>query len=243
MTDLPHGDVVGSLLRPPELLAARKAIATGLITDNEFKRIEDQAVDDAVALQEAAGLEVVTDGEMRRLSFQSQMLEAIEGFGEFDINAFLWGDWHGDERVGDWKGDRPTTLGVVDRLRRKRHLSAEEFTYLRRRTTRLAKVTLPSPSLFANFWSPANSKAAYATLDAFLADVAGIVRDEIEELVRLGATYIQLDAPHYPLVMDPTWAAFYESRGWRAEDWLAQGVELDNAVMEGFDGVTFAFHL
>ena len=234
---------MGSLLRPPELLAAREAIAAGSIADAEFKRVEDQAVDDAVALQEEAGLEVVTDGEMRRLSFQSQMPEAIEGFGEFDINAFLWGDWHGDERVGDWKGDRPATLGVVDKLRRKRHLSAEEFTYLRRRTKRITKVTLPSASLFANFWTPVTSKAAYPTLDAFLADVASIVRDEIAELVRLGATYIQLDAPHYPLVMDPTWAAFSESQGWSAEDWLAQGVELDNAVMEGFEGVTFAFHL
>ena len=243
MTDLPHGDVVGSLLRPPELLAAREAIAAGSIADAEFKRIEDQAVDDAVALQEEAGLEVVTDGEMRRLSFQSQMPEAIEGFGEFDIDAFLWGDWHGDERVGDRKRDRPTTLGVVGKLRRKRHLSAEEFTYLRRRTTRIPKVTLPSPSLFANFWSPATSKAAYATLDAFLADVADILREEIAELVRLGATYIQLDAPHYPLVMDPAWAAFYEAQGLRAEDWLAQGVELDNAVIRGFAGVTFALHL
>jgi 5-methyltetrahydropteroyltriglutamate--homocysteine methyltransferase len=243
MTHLPHGDVVGSLLRPPELLAAREAIAAGTIADAEFKRVEDRAVDDAVALQEEAGLEIVTDGEMRRLSFQGQMLEAIEGFGEFDLNAFLWGDWHGDEGVGDRKRDRPTTLGVVGKLRRKRHLSAEEFTYLRRRTTRIPKATLPSPSLFASFWSPATSKAAYATRDAFLADVAGIVRDEIAELVRLGATYIQLDAPHYPLVMDPTWTAFYGSQGRRAEDWLVQSVELDNAVMGGFEGVTFAFHL
>ena len=243
MMDLPHGDVVGSLLRPPELLAAREAIAAGSITDADFKRVEDQSVDDAIALPEQAGLEVVTDGEMRRLSFQSQMPEAIEGFGEFDINAFLWGDWHGDERVGDRQSDRPATLGVVDKLRRKRHLSAGEFTYLRRRPKRTPQTPLPSPSPFPNVWPPVTSKAAYATLDAFLADVASIVRDEIAELVRLGATYIQLDAPHYPLVMDPTWAAFYESQGRSAEDWLAQGVELDNAVMEGFKGVTFAYHL
>ena len=240
---LPHADVVGSMIRPAELLTAREDLAAGRITAVEFKRVEDAAVNQAVAAQEEAGLETLTDGEMRRLSFQSQMPEAVEGFGEFDLDAFLWGDWKGDERVGHLRRERPSTLGVTGRLRRKRHLSAEEFTYLRGRTARLAKVTLPSPSLFANFWSPARSAAAYPTLDAFLADVAQIVREEIEELVRLGATYIQLDAPHYPLVLDPAWAEFYANRGWMAEDWVAQGVELDNAVMDGFSRVTFAFHL
>ena len=243
MPNLPHADIVGSLIRPPDLLAARDDIAAGRLSPSEFKRIEDAAVDGAVAAQEAAGLEVLTDGEMRRLSFQSQMPEAVEGFGEFDIDAFLWGDWRGDERVGDAPKERPATLGVVSKLRRKRHLSAEEFTYLRGHTTRLPKVTLPSPSLFANFWSPARSTEAYPTLDAFLADVAQIIREEIEELIRLGATYIQLDAPHYPLILDPTWAAFYESQGLSGEDWIAQGIELDNAVMEGFTEAVFAFHL
>ena len=243
MQHLPHADVVGSLIRPPALLAARDAAAAGRIAPAAFKRIEDAAVDAAVAAQEEAGLEILSDGEMRRLSFQSQMPEAVEGFGEFDLDAFLWGDWRGDESTGDLRKERPPTLGVVSPLRRKRHLSAEEFTYLRGRTTRIAKVTLPSPSLFANFWSPGKSAGAYRTLDAFLADVAGIVREEIAELIRLGATYIQLDAPHYPLALDPAWAAFYEAQGWSAEDWVAQGVELDNAVMQGFSEVVFAFHL
>ncbi len=243
MADLPHADVVGSMIRPAELLAARDDIDAGRIAPAGFKRVEDAAVDQAIAAQEGAGLEIVTDGEMRRLSFQSQMPEAIEGFGDFDLDAFLWGDWKGNERVGDLHRERPSTLGVTGTLRRKRHLSAEEFTYLRARTSRIPKVTLPSPSLFANFWSPTKSTAAYPTLDSFLADVARVLREEIEELVRLGATYIQLDAPQYPLVLDPAWAAFYASRGWTAEDWVAQGVELDNAVMEGFSNVTFAFHL
>ena len=85
-----HTDVVGSLLRPPELLKARNEIVAGKMTQAAFKAIEDQAVDKAIALQEGVGLEVVTDGEMRRLSFQSQMTEAVAGFGEYDLNAFLW---------------------------------------------------------------------------------------------------------------------------------------------------------
>jgi methionine synthase II (cobalamin-independent) len=157
-----HTDVVGSLLRPVALRRARDDWVAGRLSHAQFKSIEDRAVDEAVSLQEAAGLDVVTDGEMRRLSFQSQMTEAVDGFGAWDINAFLWGHWHGDGADGEKRRDRPVNLGVVSRLVRKRHLVAEEFVYLRRRTSRVAKVTLPSPSLFVNFWSPERSQSAYA---------------------------------------------------------------------------------
>src|SRR3989442_6919209 len=129
-----RSDVIGSLLRAPELLAAQNQFAASAITAAEFKKIEDKAVDQAVALQEEAGLEIVTDGEMRRQSFQSQMTAAVEGFGEHTLDAFLWGEWHGDASrrgarasaarkpahsgvasadVGDWSLSRPPGLGVV----------------------------------------------------------------------------------------------------------------------------------
>src|SRR6516225_995075 len=119
-----HTDVVGSLLRPVALRKARNEWRAGRLSHAKFKSIEDRAVDEAVALQEAAGLEVVTDGEMRRLSFQSQMTEAVDGFGAWDINAFLWGEWHGDRAAGERRRERPADLGVVGRLVRKRHLAA-----------------------------------------------------------------------------------------------------------------------
>ena len=242
-----HTDVVGSLLRPPYLLDARRDLAASALSDAAFKTLEDQAVNEAVALQEEAGLEVVTDGEMRRLSFQSQLPEAVSGFGDFDLDAFLWGDWSGDGDTGDSRLERPRNLGVVDRLARRRHLCAEELTYLRGRTGRIAKVSLPSPSLWANFWSAELSGHVYPPLDSFLADVADILRQEVAELVRLGATYIQLDAPHYPLLLDPQTRSFYESRGWTLARWLEAGVELDNAVIGGADevaaSVTFGMHL
>lgn len=236
-------DVVGSLLRPPALLKAQEEVAAGQISQAEFKRIEDRAVDEVVALQEGAGLEVVTDGEVRRLSFQSQLPAAVEGLGQVTLDAFLWGHWQGDETVGEFNLERPTDLGVVGKLRRRRHLSSEEFVYLRGRTTKIPKVTLTSPSLYANLWSPTRSKAAYPTLDSFLADVVDILRDEVAELVRLGCTYIQIDAPHYPLLIDPKTRAFYESQGWEIDRWLSRGIEMDNAVMGDFPGVTFGFHL
>ena len=203
-----HTDVVGSLLRPSELLRAREKIAAGHITPVAFKEIEDRAVDEAVRLQEDAGIEVVTDGEMRRLSFQSQMTEAVQGFGSWDLDAFLWGEWHGVEGAEDWRRERPADLGVVGKLVRNRYLSAGEFEYLRALTRCVPKITLPSPGLFVNFWSPEVSRDVYPTLDSFLADVVRILREEVEELVRLGAVYIQIDAPHYPLLLDPETRAF-----------------------------------
>jgi len=238
-----HTDVVGSLLRPVALRKARNEWKAGRLSHAQFKSIEDGAVDEAVLLQEASGLDIVTDGEMRRLSFQSQMIEAVDGFGAWDIDAFLWGRWHGHGAVGERRRDRPVNLGVVSRLVRKRHLVAEEFVYLRGRTSRIAKVTLPSPSLFVNFWSPERSKFTYASLEHFLADVVAILRDDVAELIRLGATYIQIDAPHYALLLAPETRAFYESQGWTLDQWLSRGIELDNAVMAGFADVTFAIHL
>ena len=102
-----RADVVGSLLRPAELLEARKDRLSGTLSPGKFKAIEDRAVDRAITLQEEAGLEVVTDGEQRRLSFQSQMTGAVEGFGEWELDAFLWGDWKGAEGVDNKRIERP----------------------------------------------------------------------------------------------------------------------------------------
>src|SRR5919108_4534575 len=221
-----HADIVGSLLRPAELLAAQKQLAAGRLSSSEFKEIEDRAVDEAIALQESVGLEIVTDGEMRRQSFQSQMTAAVSGFGEFDLDAFLWGEWYDEQGVQ--KNRRPPRLGANAKLKRRRFLSADEFCYLQSKTQRVVKVTLPSPGLWANFWSPKYSRDAYPTLDSFLADIVKILRDEVKELTRLGATYIQLDAPHYGLLLDSKTRGFYERQGWTLDRWLSMGIDLDN---------------
>jgi len=233
--------VVGSLLRPSYLLAAQKQRADGGLSAAEFQDIENNAVDEAIALQESVGLEIVTDGEMRRRSFQSQMPAAVSGFGEFSLDAFLWGEWYDEEGVQ--RKRRPRRLGAVAKLKRLRYLSADEFSYLKAKTRRIPKITIPSPGLWANFWSPKYSGDAYPTLDAFLADIVKILRDEVVELIRLGASYIQIDAPHYGLLLDPATRSFYEGLGWSFDKWLSLGIELDNAVMKGFRDVTFGFHI
>jgi 5-methyltetrahydropteroyltriglutamate--homocysteine methyltransferase len=227
---------VGSLLRPPELLAARPGGGAAL------KAAEDAAIRDAVAMQERAGMDVVNDGEFRRESFQSELTEAVAGFEGVSIDAWLWGDWHSAE-LGDKTVERPEAMAVVAPLEQRRSLAAEEFTFMRAITDRPVKVTLPSPSLFANLWDAERSRDAYPTFDDFMAAVTAILVHEVRELERLGCRYVQLDAPHYPLLIEPKWRAFYEARGWSAESWLSYGVALDNEVIAAAPEVTFGFHL
>lgn len=237
-----RSDVVGSLLRPPELLEARDRSEAEEIGPPELKAAEDAAVIACLELQESCGLDVVTDGEMRRTSFQSQVAEALDGLEGAGLDAWLWGRWRGRDEVGDREVARPE-LAVSTRLRRRRFPTAEEFTYVRGRTDRLVKVTLPSPSLFASFFDPDRAPAAYPDLEAYLGHLADLLREEVAELVRLGATYVQLDAPHYTMFLDPGYREFYASRGMPASRWLRAGIELDNHVLGRHAGLTTAFHL
>src|SRR3954462_4530575 len=171
-----HADHVGSLLRPPELLEARRALAGKGLAPPAFKAIEDRAVLDVSRLQEDAGLPVVTDGELRRESFQSELVAAVDGFEGVTTDAWLWGAWHSHE-LGDKTVERPPGMAVVEPLRKRRSLAAEELTFLRAHTDRTAKVTLPSPTLFGNLWDPQRSKGAYPTFDSFMEDVVAILVD------------------------------------------------------------------
>ena len=198
-----RADHVGSLLRPHELMRARERHAAGELDAPAFKAIEDAAVREVVALQEQAGCPVVTDGELRRESFQSELTAAIDGFEGVSLDAWLWGDWHSDE-LGDKRVERPAEMAVAAPLVRRRSLAAEEFTFLRAITDRVGKVTLPSPTLFAQ---PVGRRSARATpiprFDDFMADVVGVLRDEVRELARLGCRYVQLDAPALPAAGRP----------------------------------------
>lgn len=227
-----RADVVGSLLRPSYLREAQDRRALGELAEDDFRAIEDRAVEEALALQEAAGLDAVTDGEMRRRSFQAPMTDAVEGFGVVPLEAFLWGRWHGEGGVK--VVSRPERLGLVGRLVRRRSLVAHEFAFLRDRTRRTPKVSIPSAGLWSNLWS----RDVYPELDAYYADLVSILRSEVRELLDLGAPYIQIDAPHYALLLDPEMRAFYELRGGSLDRWI----ELDNAVVEGFTGATFGIH-
>jgi len=176
-----RSDVVGSLLRPDALKDARQSYEAGRLGAADFKRIEDRAVDDAIRLQEEVGLDVITDGELRRYAFFGHLVDALDGFDKFGG----WAIPFHDEAGGELVFKRPV---VVDKLRWRRSMCGEEFAYLRARTARRTKVTLVSSQQAAAYYDPEKSRGAYATRDAYLADVVDLTRREVAELIRLGCT-------------------------------------------------------
>jgi 5-methyltetrahydropteroyltriglutamate--homocysteine methyltransferase len=229
-------DVVGSLLRPAYLKEARAQRDAGALSPAEFKRVEDRAVNEALALQERAGLDVVTDGEMRRYAFYGHFVDAVEGLDKYGGWAIPFHDEQGHEIVLK----RPV---VVSKLRRVRPMCTEEFAYARGRTERALKVTLINAQQAAAYYDAEKSRGAYPNVEAYLADVVDVLRTEVDELVRLGCTYIQLDAPQYAGLIDPQIREGYRQRGTDPDRLLDRCIELDNAVIGDHPGVTFGLHL
>jgi 5-methyltetrahydropteroyltriglutamate--homocysteine methyltransferase len=231
-----RSDVVGSLLRPAYLKEARELHESGKLTEVEFKQIEDRAVNEAVDMQIRAGVDVITDGELRRYAFWGHLIDAVDGFDKFGGWAIPFRNEKGEEIVQS----RPV---VVSKLRRKRPMCAEEFTYLRARTHHPAKTTMISAQQAAAYYDKTKSTGAYPTVDAYLADLVDILRLEVEELIRLGCTYIQVDSPQYTALLDPQLREGYRQRGNDPDRLLDLSIEMDNAVIGEHPGISFGLHL
>jgi 5-methyltetrahydropteroyltriglutamate--homocysteine methyltransferase len=236
MAQVYHSDVIGSLLRPNYLSQARAAHESGQLAAPDFKRIEDRAVDQVIAMQEGVGLDVVTDGEFRRFSFLDQIIGELEGVIERDgaavhfRNATNPGfDWHA-----------PYT--VTGKISQRSKLTIEEFAYARARATKPVKITLPSPLVLYSMWSPELSTAAYKDAYEMFADAAAIVRAEAQALAQLGCTYIQIDSPDFGTIVDPENRELRENLGMPTERTLTEGVDIMNTVAD-VPGVTFGLHL
>ncbi len=232
-----HSEVVGSLLRPPYLVEARQQLEACQIDPASFKRIEDRAVDEAIALQEAAGIDVITDGEMRRYAFFGHLVDSLAGFDKYGGWAIPFRNEQGEQLI--YK--RPV---VVEKLQWRRSMCGEEWVYLRSHTSRPGKVTMLSAQQAAAYYDPTKSQGAYPTRDAYLADIVDFSRREVEELIRLGCTYIQIDAPQYAALLDPQIREGYRQRGSDPDKLIDQCIELDNAIIGNHPGnITFGIHI
>ena len=197
-----RAEVIGSMLRPEYLKAARKQWEAGSLVTREFKRVEDRAVDEMLALQERCGVDVVTDGEMRRTHFIAPLTDVISGVKPIPAFTRVWRKPHEKNQKAE-QTDIQVQYAVVDRIHRMRSLTNEEFAYARGRATKPLKVTLPSPLMMTLRWSPEYSRDAYPDPFALFRDAADIVRDEARELAALGCEYIQIDAPELGMLCDP----------------------------------------
>ena len=231
-----HSEVVGSLLRPSYLVEARKQFESGQMSAADFKAVEDRAVNEAIALQEGAGIDVITDGEMRRYAFYGHLIDALAGFDKYGGWAIPFRDETGEELVLK----RPV---VVEKLQWKRSMCAEEWVYLRSRKAHAGKVTMISAQQAAAYYDPEKSKSAYSTRDAYLADIVDFSRREVEELIRLGCTYVQIDAPQYAALLDPQMREGYRQRGSDPDKIIDACIAMDNAIIDGHPGITFGIHI
>jgi 5-methyltetrahydropteroyltriglutamate--homocysteine methyltransferase len=231
-----RAEVVGSLLRPAYLVEARAQLEAGQLSPRDFKQVEDRAVREAIALQQAAGIEVITDGELRRYAFYGHLVDSLDGFDKLGGWAIPFRDESGEELVLK----RPV---VVERLAWRRSMCSEEWVYLRSQAARPGKVTMLSAQQAAAYYDPEKSKGAYPTRDAYLEDIVAFSRREVAELIRLGCTYIQIDAPQYAALLDPQMREGYRQRGNDPDELINRCIELDNAIIDGHPGTTFAIHI
>lgn len=191
-----RAEQVGSLLRPPELLRAREEHAAGRLPLDQLRRIEDQAILDALALQRDVGVDVLTDGELRRGGWLTDLAEAVEGFVPDRVPL----TWHREGRE-----EIELSIGNVvgGRLRPTRRITAHETSFLREHAPGPFKMTMPSPSVFMHIgYKPGLTDRFYPTRDDVLDALVDIIRREITALMDEGVQYIQLDNPQYAPYMD-----------------------------------------
>jgi 5-methyltetrahydropteroyltriglutamate--homocysteine methyltransferase len=195
-----RADHVGSLLRPKELLAARRQCEEGSLTPEALRAIEDRCIRDVVKLQEDAGLLAITDGEFRRAIFHVDFLKRIGGVtvsaAEYKVK------FRGQGKEIDFA---PPVLGVAARLERPAGgVAVNDFRFLEGVTKKTAKLCIPSPSML-HFRGGRGSvnQAAYPDITEFFDDLARIYRDEVADLASAGCTYLQLDDTNLAYLCDP----------------------------------------
>jgi 5-methyltetrahydropteroyltriglutamate--homocysteine methyltransferase len=248
-----RSDVVGSLLRPASLREARARYDGGELTLEALRAMEDQEIRRAVRLQEEIGLAVVTDGEYRRLNFQDSFGESVSGYDAAKATLKFYEHrvegssplrrWEIPER-GENKGTAVSQRRpVVEKLRLARNVPLEEYRFVSQVARKPAKVTLIGPDRISQRFDYQNSRAIYATMDAFMADVVALEREIIRGLVDAGCRYIQIDAPGYTAYVDPPSLQAMRDRGEDPEENFSRSLRADNQVLAGFDDVSFGIHL
>lgn len=195
-----RADVVGSLLRPPTLLAAREKYKKGEITAEALRALEDDAIRDAVKLQEDVGLQVATDGEFRREFWHMDFLKKFVNAEMYDAGIKI--KFHSEQGDIDFA---PPGIRVVGKLARPEGgIFVKDFVYLKSVTHVTPKQTIPSPT---NMHFRGGRKVidarAYPDLDEFYADLARLYREEIDGFARAGCTYLQIDDVNFAYMCDP----------------------------------------
>ncbi|HEY0575214.1 MAG TPA: 5-methyltetrahydropteroyltriglutamate--homocysteine S-methyltransferase [Pseudonocardia sp.] len=231
LTDPPfRADHVGSLLRPPALLAARETHARGELSSADLRGVEDEAITTVVALQEDIGLCAATDGEFRRTSWHMDFIYQLGGIQKTDEQMRV--------RMRNAAGENSFTsagLAVRSPVRLEHTIFGEDFLYLASQVrTALPKLTIPSPSMVHyRSGTAAIDRSVYPDVEEFWADLSAAYADEVRAIGELGCRYLQFDDTSLAYLNDPAQRAMMAERGEDAEHQHLRYIQLINGALAG----------
>lgn len=246
-----RADHVGSLLRPKKLFEARikfdgdekGSFKSGAGRSSpELKPLEDEAIREAVALQERVGLHSITDGEFRRRSFHQDFMLGLEGVSLRYQSSTLNVEFHDDKG-----GNRGKGVGFYfdDKVRHTAPINVEGFNFLKSVTHETPKVTIPSPSLILFFSDRSYiSREAYPDLEGFYADLATCYQRELASLSAVGCTYVQFDDCAFAMICDPRFQEAVRRRGEDPKKLIETYVDVVNqSLRDRPAGMSVAMHI
>ena len=220
-----RADHIGSLLRPPQLLAARAQYAEGRISGEDLRRVEDHAILDILDLQRQIGINIYTDGEYRRHSWLTAMNDALDGFVPEHVLVPWQGPGGGMTRV--------SSQVVGGKLQQKRRLHGHESTFLREHAPGPFKITLASVMMYVGqAYKPGVTDKSYPTRADLRTELIDIVRNEVRLLVEEGVPYIQIDDPSLTFYVDERVREFMREQGLDMDHWVDDAIAADNACLE-----------
>ncbi len=193
-----RADHVGSLLRPAELKNAREKAKSGALGASRLKEIEDRQIRKAIAMQEAAGLQAVTDGEFRRAFWHTDFLTGFDGIvatqGQYALK------FHGE---GGAEGETRSMMVVNGKVKRSKPIVVEPFRFLKAHTSKTAKLCIPAPTyLHMRGGRKVVDAKAYPDIEEFWSDITHAYREEIRDLAAAGCSYLQIDDVSFACLCD-----------------------------------------
>jgi 5-methyltetrahydropteroyltriglutamate--homocysteine methyltransferase len=242
MSEAYRADHVGSLLRPAEVKEARAAFREGRLLLAQLRHIEDRAILAALERQSSIGVDIFTDGELRRSGFQNDLVEAVEGFVATERPAVVR-IWQGPGGEPQEQGTQQVVGGTLQPVRR---LTEHQTRFLQAHAPGPVKMTVPSPNQFpAISFQPGVTEQFYPTRSDLLWALVSIITREITALVEDGVSYIQVDEPRYSYYVDPKWRQHLRALGEDPDTMFDEAIAADNACLQGVQrqGLTVAMHM
>jgi 5-methyltetrahydropteroyltriglutamate--homocysteine methyltransferase len=233
-----RADHVGSLKRSPQLVAAHQAHDKHELADDKLRALEDREIDAAIRMQKDVGIDVLSDGELRRGGWTGDFVYAVDGFERGTPPVQL--GW-----ANRSAGQPPFAQLITKPLKQRTRFTKTEADYLKKHADRPWKITLPAASyLVSRGYKPGVTDKVYKNRAAALAAVAAILRDEIAALIDEGVNYVQIDNPHYPDYLMENVQSQWRALGIDPKQALADDIAADNATVAGLAraNVTVAMH-